>query len=429
MAANVILLPRDAFVGIGSAGGGTRGERRIISLPSPGGGPLAVPRKYVLDGARLLELQQVNTLAPSSWFVDQAVVSSGAPLAATPVDLIFWLLPALRRLASSGQPFSCEAVIAEAAPVGGSDRSGGTASATRMDSQRTLRVLLSRGLPPGTVCAAIRPYVDISGSGSGSSSSSGGAEDSCACSRGVRFVLNEKRATRMLAVKAARVARMLQLRADRSVASLRAQQASFSTCSIAVSEPPTVPATATEAASSALSIQNSGAAIPLSSIALVHWENALEALGEYLNADWLRLVRESIAAAACPALQPHFAVAAGPCAVATRADGGDDRQPSPPDDDNESVDGTSAAPARAGETATEDKAAKWNALALEEESTLRFTRIGAGGGGGVSGDSAPVAKTKQMPSAPTPAQKRLAATNTKGMKSITSFFGGGAQKR
>ena len=83
MASHVILLPRASFVSVGG------GERRVLSLPPPGG--VGAPRRYVLDGAAVLELQQVagagGSPAPASWFVDQSVVSNGAPLVATPVDL------------------------------------------------------------------------------------------------------------------------------------------------------------------------------------------------------------------------------------------------------------------------------------------------------------------------------------------------------
>jgi signal transduction histidine kinase len=51
MTSHVILLPRASFVGVGG------GERRVLCLPPPAG--VGAPRRYVLDGAAVLELQQV----------------------------------------------------------------------------------------------------------------------------------------------------------------------------------------------------------------------------------------------------------------------------------------------------------------------------------------------------------------------------------
>lgn len=70
----LFLLPRDSWWPLSETGC----ERRILSLPDPRHGR---SRKYLLEvgGAaaapRLLEVQQVAHPSPSSWFVDQAVLS------------------------------------------------------------------------------------------------------------------------------------------------------------------------------------------------------------------------------------------------------------------------------------------------------------------------------------------------------------------
>jgi hypothetical protein len=84
----------------------------------------------------------------------------------------------------------------------------------------------------------------------------------------------------------------------------------------------------------------------------------------------------------------------------------------------------------------------WNAKALEDDSLMKFTRIGgAGGGGGASapspasgsaagdtsaGSAVGVKRTASGASAAatlTVAQKKLASTNIKGMKTMGAFFG------
>jgi hypothetical protein len=420
MASHVILLPRASFVGVGG------GERRVLCLPPPAG--VGAPRRYVLDGAAVLELQQVagagGSPAPASWFVDQSVVSSGAPLVATPVDLGLWLLPALRLLAASGAPFACAALpaAAEAAAAAG--------GAARADAARTLRLLLAEGLPAGALCAAMQPYVDAVAGGEPAAAASGAPPaGACACARGARFALNEARAAQVLAAKAARVARALQARADRAVAALRAAQATFSSHSVAVAADG---AAAPAAAAAAPSASDPAAPAALDGIAAAHWEGALEALGEYLSPDWARAVRGALAASASPALRAALPPADDRRA-AERPSGGSAASAaaweptSPPDSSDDDGAPAAAAAASSAAAAADGKAAKWNALALEEDSTLRFTRIGAGGGGGGGGGegaAASAAKPKPAPSAPTLAHKRLAATNTKGMKPIAAFFGG-----
>jgi len=71
-----------------------------------------------------------------------------------------------------------------------------------------------------------------------------------------------------------------------------------------------------------------------------------------------------------------------------------------------------------------DKAALWNAKALADDA---FNMVGkflaAGGRGGDDGSGAVGGKRKTPTTTLTPTQKKLAATNLKGMKSMSAFFG------
>lgn len=73
-ARRLFLLPRDSWWPPSETGC----ERRVLSLPDPRHGRA---RKYMLEiestatAPRLLEVQQVAHPSPSSWFVDQAVLS------------------------------------------------------------------------------------------------------------------------------------------------------------------------------------------------------------------------------------------------------------------------------------------------------------------------------------------------------------------
>ena len=91
----VVLASLDAssFVGSGSLSS-------IVTLPSPRG----ALRSYLFCDGRLFEFSRagVAPTAPCSWFVGDAVVSDGGLLVASPIDVIFFLLPLLSKGGAGG---------------------------------------------------------------------------------------------------------------------------------------------------------------------------------------------------------------------------------------------------------------------------------------------------------------------------------------
>lgn len=461
-ARRLFLLPRDSWWPPSETGC----ERRVLSLPDPRHGRA---RKYMLEiestatAPRLLEVQQVAHPSPSSWFVDQAVLSDGCALVATPVDALFWLLPHMGRLSARDLAFSVEELLKELAPATSSSMA---ARALQRILQSSLREQCE------AACSAVCDLLASDASGTETSSAA----------QPPKYNLSISKATTVLLARAARVARSARERASKAVAALRAAQSSFSAVSRTVA-----PAAAAESASSSAgagtgssspdsSAAGAGAAagraasVPLASIEAVHWETALEVLSEYVASEWLDRLKAAIpalrsASAAGTGAGPKPAGAAAAGAVGSRAasgaasmhhDGDADYGEEPEDGSGVAsgagagaMPSSSSSAAAAAASSGASKAAMWNAQALEDDALTKFTRIGSssgGGGGGGSGSAATspssvggggtaadaAAGTGVKRKAPTPtltvAQRKLAAVNTKGMKSMTAFFGAAAKK-
>jgi Ydr279p protein family (RNase H2 complex component) wHTH domain len=378
--------------------------------------------------------------------------ADGSLILGTPVDLLFWLLPFVSKLASRFPVFSISELLREVAPEDGSSPPSLEAKALR----KLFEVVFKQQVE--SACAAV---CDVTGGDEA-------GEGEIAVPKQYRF--SEKRCLKVLVAKTGRVAQLMKKRMDAALEQLKAQQSSFS----AVSRPLMPQAASSSSSSSSGSSEASSAAGgSLAALEAQHWTTALEVLSEYCSNDWINKVKGAVPAvkaaeAAAAAVAASSAAATATASASAAAAAPAAKKPmhhamAMPEDDKDEDDGDDyegSGSAKAGAAAGEedkpvDKAAAWNQAALEDDKFNRFTRPSsssvatgsaasvdatspAAPAGSAGSETSPASagsgaaqasgvKRKLSPaagsSAPSLAHKKLAQTNIKGMKPMTAFFG------